>query len=154
MESGETMWEKSIKYQIHISIFYQNRLVLMCFVETFMCHRHNRVELWAKASIESEKKWNRRNKNCKRVKAKSERDIQERGEKKLFYSGSMETINYRWYNIKYPSRFLRENALNNEHRKRLLLAPQQQVILIYCARFSNFWARCEVETVKIYCASL
>lgn len=147
--------------------FSSNRwvLILICVMLKLLCAADTACVIQASPA---EKNWRKKMEIVsawkwvgeKRIKEGRETSTNERGEN-LFYSDSMETINYRWYTEWYTL-----NIPWDCYAK-----ARSTMILIYCTRFPSFriafpklsaFSFCslcvlltpEIETVKIYCAVL
>lgn len=94
------MWGKSIKYQIHI--FYQ--IAWCCYVccWNFYVALTQRVLLWHHQQNPKRKRKNTEPTKQKTVSALKQEKWRDKEREKLFYSDSMETINYKWYTLNIP----------------------------------------------------
>lgn len=114
----------NIKFTFQFFIKSLGAYTYICFVETFMCRWHS--VCYSTSPAESRKNWREKKVQIvfvwkrvgeRRIKREREREKNINVKKNLFYSDSMETINYRWYSewyIKYPLRLLRGSAFNDD----------------------------------------
>lgn len=111
------MWGKSIKYQIHISIFYQIAWCL-CVVLKFLCATDTACIIMASPAELAQRRKNGTEKarTAESAWKREERKQHERGKIVLFrFDGNNKLQMIHWMiHIKYPSRLLRESALNND----------------------------------------